>query len=160
MFELDTSRSSRKVDIQGTLDLHTATGQEALRVAGLLARFQELSRPEGEEFKMVDPKSLRPFFHKPPPPAGQPNKPEIMRTELREMLLDSLYPDSVKWGKKLAEVKPASDGTYDLCFQDGSVEQGFDLVIGSDGAWSHVRRLLSSEVPQYSGVTVHVLEKL
>lgn len=152
VFELDHSRSARNTDLQGSLDLHTGSGQQALKEAGLLEKFQELSRPEGQLFKMVDTKSLLPRIVIPPPPPGEPNKPEIMRTDLREMLLDSLHPESIKWGKKLKEVKMDDDSIYDLYFQDGSVDNGFDLVIGADGAWSKVRPLVSSEVPYYSGV--------
>lgn len=153
LFERDASRNTHNLDLQGTLDLHTATGQEALKQAGLFPKFQELSRPEGELFKVVHPKTLHPQFTKQPPKIGKPNKPEIMRTELREILLDSLHQDSIKWGKKLIEVKPGDAQVYDLYFQDGSVERGFDLVIGADGAFSKVRPLVSIEHPQYSGVT-------
>lgn len=121
--------------------------------AGLLPKFEELSRPEGELFKLVDSKTLYPYFVKNPPEKGQPNKPEIMRTDLREMLLDSLQEDYIKWAKKLVEVKSSDDEVYDLYFQDGSVEKGFDLVVGADGAFSKVRLLVSSEPAHYCGIT-------
>lgn len=100
---------------------------------------------------MVEPKLLRLIHYTLPPKKGQPNKPKIMRTDLRDMLLDSLHPDLIKWGKKLTKVGQASSGTYDLYFQDGSIEKGFDLIVGLDGAWSHICCLLLSEVLYYLG---------
>jgi 2-polyprenyl-6-methoxyphenol hydroxylase-like FAD-dependent oxidoreductase len=35
--------------------------------------------------------------------------------------------------------------------QFGDSKQTFDLVIGADGAWSKVRKLLTDVKPQYSG---------
>ncbi|MCJ1444841.1 MAG: hypothetical protein MMC23_005344 [Stictis urceolatum] len=56
-----------------------------------------------------------------------------------------------------AEGRDGSEGragsrTYALCFLDGTVERGFDLVVGADGAWSKVRPLLTNVRPHYSGL--------
>jgi 2-polyprenyl-6-methoxyphenol hydroxylase-like FAD-dependent oxidoreductase len=82
------------------------------------------------------------------------NRPEIDRHRLREILLNSVDPASIKWGKKLLKVEPNAEtkDTYDLYFADG-VEYGFDLVVGADGAWSRVRPLLTDAKPYYSGIT-------
>lgn len=79
-------------------------------------------------------------------------RPEIERVDLRGMLLDSIDPASLHWGRKLLRVEPAADETYDLHFANGVIETGFDLVIGADGAWSRVRPLLSNTRPMYSGI--------
>lgn len=84
-------------------------------------------------------------------PAEMHGRPEIERVDLRGMLLDSLDPSSIKWGRKLLRVEEAADGTYDLHLVDG-VETGFDLVVGGDGAWSRVRSLVSNTTPFYSGI--------
>jgi len=71
--------------------------------------------------------------------------------------LDSIEPTSHKWDRKLVRVKAIKDAKttynlYNLHFID-SVEEGFDLVVGADGAWSKVRPLLIDERPIYSGIT-------
>jgi 2-polyprenyl-6-methoxyphenol hydroxylase-like FAD-dependent oxidoreductase len=45
------------------------------------------------------------------------------------------------------------DGSYHLHFRDRPSETGFDLIVGSDGCWSHVRNLLTDEKPYYSGIS-------
>ena len=82
-------------------------------------------------------------------------RPEVDRTQLRDIFIDSLQPEAIKWGSKLRAVKTSSSGTaptYDLHFDD-HVEPGFDLVVGADGAWSKVRNLLTDTRPYYSGIS-------
>lgn len=85
-------------------------------------------------------------------PEEMKNRPEIDRVLLRGILLDSLDPESVQWGRKLLRVEDVADGKCNLHFV-GCVEKGFDLVVGADGAWSKVRPLLSDVLPFYAGVT-------
>ena len=73
--------------------------------------------------------------------------PEIDRMVLRQLLLDSLPQDTIRWGHKLLSV---SDGNV-LHFPQG-IEQGFDLVVGADGAWSRIRRFLTPVRPSFCGV--------
>ena len=58
------------------------------------------------------------------------------------------------WDKKLRSVEKSSTTTakYDLHFVSG-VEEGFDIVVGADGAWSKVRSFLTEKQPFYSGIT-------
>jgi FAD binding domain len=80
-------------------------------------------------------------------------RPEIDRVVLRGMLLDSLAEGTVQWGRRLLKVvEDNGTCTYELHFGDGSVENGFDLVVGADGAWSKVRPLVTDTVPFYSGI--------
>jgi len=81
------------------------------------------------------------------------NQPEIDRTKLRDILIDAVQPESIKWGKKLDRVEPEGK-KYTLHFAGGEVVSGFDLVVGADGAWSKVRALVTDEKPFYSGITV------
>lgn len=83
-------------------------------------------------------------------------RPEIDRPKLREVLYNSLLPNSVKWSHKLVEVTSESD-TDDLIlkFANGNTEKGFDLIVGADGAWSRVRPLLSTAKPYFSGIAGH-----
>src|ERR1700760_4488159 len=112
--------SAAERDQGGTVDLHAQGGQHVLREAGLFEEFQKIARPEGD------------------------------RLQLRQMLLDSIPPETVVWGKKLVSVEKSSTETetYDLHFTTGT-EKGFDIVIGADGAWSKVRNLLTQVKPFY-----------
>lgn len=137
-------------DQGGTLDLHEDNGQIALREAGLLDEFFRLSRPEGQEMRQLDADARVLFHHT--PEVGDRFKPEIDRGRLRDLLLDSLQPGTVRWGHTLRSVEGPADGPRRLRFADGTTIEA-DLVIGADGAWSKVRRALSPAVPRYSGVS-------
>ncbi|MGW1267818.1 FAD-dependent oxidoreductase [Streptomyces sp. NPDC002491] len=131
----------------GTLDLHEGLGQLALDKAGLLAEFQELSRPEGQAMRILDPAGtvLRDWR---PDPDERAN-PEIDRRQLRDLLLGPL---EVQWGRGVTQVAPgAGDGAL-VRFEDGR-EETFDLVVGADGAWSRTRPAVSPVRPHYTGVT-------
>ncbi|MGW2823095.1 FAD-dependent oxidoreductase [Streptomyces sp. NPDC001443] len=134
----------------GTLDLHEEDGQAALKEAGLLEEFTRLARPEGQEMRQfnADDASLR-FHHR--PTEDQFSAPEIDRGQLRDLLLNSLTPGTVHWGRTLESVEGPDDGPRRLHFADGSVVEA-DLVIGADGAWSKVRRVLSSATPEHIGI--------
>lgn len=155
IFELDASPNER--DQGGTVDLHPRGGQLALREAGLIDEFKRLSRPEGEAMKLVKSDGTVLFDENATGnsrPAEYSDRPEIDRVKLRGMLLDSLQPGTVIWNKKLRSVEKSSTTTakYDLRFVSG-VEEGFDIVVGADGAWSKVRSFLTEKQPFYSGIT-------
>ncbi|MFI8275804.1 FAD-dependent oxidoreductase [Streptomyces sp. NPDC085929] len=148
--ERDASCSAR--DQGGTLDMHPHSGQDALRQAGLLQDFLALARPEGQQMRLVGRDGSVLFDAVPPGADTEDGNPEIDRGRLRDLLLDSLEPDTVHWNHKLAHVEPLTGGTHRLHFADGTTT-GADLVVGADGAWSQVRRLLSGATPVYTGVT-------
>ncbi|MFE5208705.1 FAD-dependent oxidoreductase [Streptomyces sp. NPDC056600] len=137
-------------DQGGSLDLHADNGQIALREAGLLERFFELARPEGQEMRRLDPSGALTFHRMPEP--GELFKPEIDRGQLRGMLLDSLHPGTVRWGRGVERVSGPARGPRRLHFSDGSTTEA-DLVIGADGAFSRVRPAVSPATPGYSGVS-------
>ncbi|MEW2291294.1 NAD(P)/FAD-dependent oxidoreductase [Streptomyces sp. NPDC006743] len=137
-------------DQGGTLDLHADNGQIALREAGLLDRFFELSRPEGQEMRRMDPDGTLVLHDV--PAAGERFKPEIDRGQLRDLLLGSLRPGTVRWGRTLDTISGPADGPRRLRFTDGTTAEA-DLVIGADGAFSRVRPAVSAAVPQYTGVS-------
>ncbi|MFE6847430.1 FAD-dependent oxidoreductase [Streptomyces sp. NPDC057686] len=148
--ERDASRCAR--DQGGTLDLHPDSGQDALRRAGLLEGFLALARPEGRQMRLVGRDGRVLFDAVPPGSDTEDGNPEIDRGQLRDLLLDSLDPGTVHWNHKLAHVEPLTGGIHRLHFADGTTTEA-DLVIGADGAWSQVRRLLSDATPVYTGVT-------
>jgi 2-polyprenyl-6-methoxyphenol hydroxylase-like FAD-dependent oxidoreductase len=147
IYERDPSPHAR--DQGGTLDMQTDTGQVALRAAGLLDEFLAIARPEGQEMRAAD-KHGRILLRRVPEP-DQLESPEIDRGTLRQLLLDSLEPDTVRWASILDDARPFGDGRHALRFRDGSTSE-VDLLVGADGAWSKVRPLVSAATPFYEGV--------
>jgi 2-polyprenyl-6-methoxyphenol hydroxylase-like FAD-dependent oxidoreductase len=84
------------------------------------------------------------------PDDGEGGRPEVLRGELRQILLDSLPPDAIRWGHKVAEVRTLGDARHELRFTNGSTATG-TVLVGADGAWSKVRDLLSTAEPEYIG---------
>lgn len=158
IYEAEPSRNTRNQG--GTLDLHPRAGQLALKEAGLLSENQKHFRPEGEASKILkfdgkvlwDDNVLEEWR---PREEGEQERPEIDRVVLRDILLDSLMPGTIQWGKTLLGVQEdeKKKGIFNLSFSDGTMEMGVDLLIGADGAWSKVRHLVTEEKPFYAGVT-------
>lgn len=139
----------------GTLDLHVKTGQAALRAAGLFDEFLKYARYDGEAMKFAD-KNLLCYVKT---SGGKPGskgtgRPEIDRPQLREMLYNSLPAGTVRWSKKLTHIDADN---HKLHFADGTISQGFDLIVGADGGWSKVRPVLTDVKPFYSGIAGHAL---
>ncbi|SCD62778.1 FAD binding domain-containing protein, partial [Streptomyces sp. SolWspMP-sol7th] len=149
VYDREAGREAR--DQGGTLDLHADNGQVALKAAGLLDAFFAKARPEGQEMRTYEARSGALTGQHVPEP-DEMFKPEIDRGVLRDLLLDSLAPGTVRWGHALAAVEGPAEGPRTLRFADGTTAVA-DLVIGADGAWSKVRRALSGALPAYSGVT-------
>ncbi|KAI9042946.1 FAD-dependent oxidoreductase [Aspergillus affinis] len=141
VFESDRSCESRRMT-GGVLDLHPQTGQQAIREAGLWDTYQKHASYEAEELVITD-HTNQVFYNTNGASRG---RPEIDRPVLRDILLHSVPDDRVRWNHHLKRVYV--DGT--LHFTD-TVEKGFDLVVGADGAWSKVRQGLSTIQPFYSG---------
>ncbi|AIA01115.1 FAD-dependent oxidoreductase [Streptomyces noursei] len=148
VFEREATPDSRSQG--GNLDIRADTGQVGLRAAGLLDEFLALSRPEGQEMRLMDRSATLLHHHRPEP--GDTGAPEVDRGQLRALLLDSLTPGTVRWDHSVARAVPLGDGTVRLEFTRGTVEE-FDLVVGADGAWSQVRPALSDAQPAYTGCT-------
>ncbi|MFF4344452.1 FAD-dependent oxidoreductase [Kitasatospora sp. NPDC001540] len=159
VYERDGGRTARTQG--GTLDLHADTGQRALRAAGLTQAFRRHARPEGEDMLLLDPTGA--VLHRDDTPDDSPAlRPEIDRTDLRDLLLDSLPPGTVTWGRTLRTAAPVpapdpdpdGEGTgsgWQLEFTDGSRAR-HRLLIGADGANSRVRPLLTPAAPRHLGV--------
>lgn len=77
------------------------------------------------------------------------SRPDIDRIELRGLLLKCIDPKHINWNKKLKSVDAVVD-TYNLNFSDGTVEDGYDMVIGADVAWSKAKPLATDIKPHYS----------
>jgi 2-polyprenyl-6-methoxyphenol hydroxylase-like FAD-dependent oxidoreductase len=147
VYETEVSPTARTQG--GMLDIHEHDGQVALRAAGLFDEFTGLIHEGGEATRVLD-KHATVLFDEPDDGTG--TRPEVPRGRLRQILIDSLPADTVHWGRKLTSVHPAGGGRHELTFADGStVPTG--LLVGTDGAWSRVRALLSDAQPRYGGVS-------
>ena len=146
IFEGETSLNVRAQG--GTLDLHNNTGLKALKEAGLYEEFLKDARFDGEALTVAD-KNLK-FFVRLGGGTADTNRgrPEIDRMRLRDILVKSLPPETIRWGCRLRSI---DEDDLSLHFDHG-VEKGYDLIVGADGAWSKVRPLLSPVQPVYTGL--------
>ena len=133
----------------GSLDLHEETGQRALRLACLEKEFDRLARHEDQGARIYHPDGT--LLHEDDGHEG--NRPEIDRTQLRQLLLESLPAGMVRWGARVETIVPPVDGRFGIREDDGR-ERIFDLIVGADGARSRVRPLVTRTEPAYEGVTI------
>lgn len=150
VYERDTSKNVR---VQGaTLDLHEGTGLEALKRAGLLNEFYKHHRPVASKMRLTDGMLNIVFDDHDFATITAETRPEIDRAPLRDILLNSLQPDTVTWDSHFVSMKKERNG-WRLFFKNGS-DVYADLVIAADGANSKVRPYLSNIKPVYSGITL------
>lgn len=145
IYEAEPSAQARTQG--GQLDIHEHNGQPALDAAGLTAAFRAIIHEGGAAMRILDQHGKVLLDE---PDDGAESRPEVLRGDLRRILVESLPPDTIQWGKKLAGVAALGGGHHELTFTDGStVSTG--LLVGADGAWSKVRPLLSDAEPEYAG---------
>ncbi|MFD5144746.1 FAD-dependent oxidoreductase [Streptomyces sp. NPDC058401] len=150
VFDLDASRTAR--DQGGMLDLHEESGQAALRTAGLHEDFRTLVLPGGQAMRILDRGAAVHLEHADEQDGGDRGRPEVHRSALRDLLLDSLPTGTVRWGAKATGVRALGDGVHEVTLADGSAFTT-GLLVGADGAWSKVRPLVSSALPRYCGLS-------
>ena len=133
----------------GQLDIHEHNGQLALEAAGLTGEFRAIIHEGGEATRMLDPHGTVLLED---PDDGTAGRPEVLRGDLRRILVGSLPGEMIQWGRKVTGVQSLGDGRHELTFAGGlAVTTG--LLVGADGAWSKIRPLLSGARPQYVGTT-------
>jgi 2-polyprenyl-6-methoxyphenol hydroxylase-like FAD-dependent oxidoreductase len=125
----------------------------AIREAGLTEEFFKFARKEGEQMKILDNTGKVWLDDMGLHGSEGGSRPEIDRTDLRNILLNSLEPETIQWDHQLISAQPFdSSPGYVLNFANAaSVNAG--ILIGADGAWSRVRSLITPVLPIYSGIS-------
>lgn len=152
VYERDINKYAR---VQGSpLDMHEDSGLAALRKADLLEEFKKAYRPGADKTLIMNEQAEILFSDhegKPDEDFGAEHfRPEIDRGPLRNMLLDSLQPETVAWDSHFIHMEPHNDG-WMLHFKNGTSAYA-DLVIAADGANSKIRPYLTYNKPLYSGI--------
>lgn len=147
VYEADPSAEARTQG--GQLDIHEGDGQRALAAAGLGDEFRAIIHQGAEVMRMLDTHGAVLLEV---PDDGTAGRPEVLRGDLRRILLDSLPDGTIQWGRKVTAVRPLGDGRHEVAFADRSTVVS-SVLVGADGAWSKVRPLLSEAVPAYIGTT-------
>ncbi|MCF6404214.1 FAD-dependent monooxygenase [Chitinophaga filiformis] len=151
VYERDAGKDARA---QGaTLDLHYESGLKALREAGLMEAFKANYRPGADRLRVMDKhasvvmedadreKGAEEYF-----------RPEIDRGPLKQLLLESLHPDTVVWNSHFVSLTRKDNGWL-LTFRDGTTATA-DIVIAADGANSKIRPYITPIKPFYAGLTM------
>jgi 2-polyprenyl-6-methoxyphenol hydroxylase-like FAD-dependent oxidoreductase len=152
VYERDFNKEAR---VQGSpLDMHEDSGLAAIRKAELLDEFKKAYRPGADKTLIMNEQAEILFSDhdtKPEEDFGAEHfRPEIDRGPLRNMLLDSLQPETVVWDSHFISMEPQNEG-WILHFKNGTSAYA-DLVIAADGANSKIRSYLTDNKPIYSGV--------
>ncbi|WP_126650336.1 FAD-dependent oxidoreductase [Chryseobacterium aureum] len=152
VYERDFNKEAR---VQGSpLDMHEDSGLAAIRKAELLETFKKTFRPGADRTLIMNEKAEI-FFNdhetKPEENFGQEHfRPEIDRGPLRNMLLESLHPETVVWDSHFLSMERQGEGWL-MHFKNGNSAYA-DLVIAGDGAHSKIRPYLTDIKPVYSGI--------
>lgn len=158
---------NQEIRVQGSpLDLHEDSGLKAMKHADLLDEFYANIRPNASKARILD-KDFQLHFdeHSIEKAAAQISgtdknslqdiskpRPEIDRSILRSILLNSLQSDTISWDSQFSSMEKENEG-WRLHFKNETSVYA-DLVIAADGANSKVRSYINAEKPIYSGITM------
>lgn len=148
IYEKEPSAESRTQG--GQLDIHERDGQIALQRAGLFDQFQSIIHDGGAAAKVLDKdgNTIVDIADD-----GNHGRPEVLRGDLRQILLQSLKPNTIQWDKKLTDIQSLEHGQHRLSFADGTTVTT-QILVGADGTFSKVRPLVSDAKPQYVGTSL------
>lgn len=144
VYERDAHAGARMLG--GTLDIHSDTGQKAIKAAGLLEELYSMSRPTPERMGDKDGNILMETF---PPADDLYSRPEIDRPDLRNLLLNSLKKNTVAWDAHALGITE-ENGKFRIEFQSGKTAIA-DLVIIADGSMSKARNFITDSIPAATG---------
>ncbi|MBV9229783.1 MAG: FAD-dependent monooxygenase [Chloroflexi bacterium] len=142
VFERDYTPSDRQQGYRLSL---SATGSTALKTClpdALFEKLVESSANPSQGITFLDHRLKRLLaidFPRSDRKAVNSELP-VSRITLRRILLEGLD-DVVHFGKKFVSFEDAPNGAVTACFEDGSTATG-DVLIGADGASSHLRAQL------------------
>ncbi|HWO63886.1 MAG TPA: NAD(P)/FAD-dependent oxidoreductase [Umezawaea sp.] len=144
VYEAEASPTGRTQG--GQLDIHDFNGQIALEECQLLDEFRSIVNMGAEAMRFLgsDGELVGEI-----PDDGELSNPEVLRGELRRILIESLPPGTIKWDHKTVSIT-SDTGRHTVTFADGSSVET-DVLIGADGAWSRVRAHLNGAAPEYLG---------
>jgi 2-polyprenyl-6-methoxyphenol hydroxylase-like FAD-dependent oxidoreductase len=145
IYEAEASPSARTQG--GQLDIHDFNGQLALKDCQLLDEFRSIINMGGAAMRFLAPDGevLGEM-----PDDGKLENPEVLRGDLRRILIESLPEGVIRWDHKVADVASLGDARHRVAFANGETVDT-DVLVGADGAWSKVRAFLSAAKPEYMG---------
>ena len=154
VYERDFNKDARLIG--SPLDMHEGSGMAALRKAELIDAFKNSYRPGADRIVIVDD-NAEIFFsdHETKPDEDFSNKdfrPEIDRGPLRNMLLESLQPETVLWDSHFISMEAQGEGWL-LHFKSG-LSAYADMVVAADGANSKIRPYITNIKAIYTGITM------
>lgn len=154
VYERDVNKDARLIG--SPLDMHAESGMAALRKANLVDEFKKNFRPGADRKVIVNERAEICFSDHDTKPAedfGNENfRPEIDRYPLRNILLESLQPETVVWDSHFMSMKAQNEGWL-LQFRNG-LSAYADIVIAADGANSKIRPYLTDIKAFYTGITM------
>ncbi|WP_419802521.1 FAD-dependent oxidoreductase [Mucilaginibacter sp.] len=154
VYERDFNKNARLIG--SPLDMHEGSGLAALRKANLIEAFKKSFRPGADKTVIVN-EHAEIFFsdhesNQNEDFGREKFRPEIDRGPLRNLLLESLKPETVVWNSHFISMEAQGEGWL-LAFKNGSAAYA-DLVIAADGANSKIRPYITNIKAFYSGVTM------
>lgn len=139
-------------DRGGSLDIHEESGQLPLKETGIIDRFRDLARFEGEDTRVLD-KNGKVYYEETADPEVEGGRPEIDRGELCDIISEQLSEDTVIYGKTFESLTRLDNGQVEVSFVEGDTAT-FDFVVGADGAFSKVRPYLANVDVEYNGISM------
>ncbi|KAF2462812.1 salicylate hydroxylase [Lindgomyces ingoldianus] len=135
----------------GMLDLHKESGLRAMSECGLWDGLQAAFGDCSEACRVLDPQAT--VLHT--DDGEHSTRPEVARNALTKLLLENILGDFIKWNHKVTAVQRARNATTNaieiMLDLGANGTETYDFVVGADGAWSRVRKLLTDVTPFYSG---------